>query len=33
MFAAKDIQAEEEILFDYGERDPQTLRNHPWLKT
>lgn len=29
--ALKDIQPNEEILYDYGERDPNAIRSNPWL--
>ncbi|EDQ90832.1 uncharacterized protein MONBRDRAFT_15842 [Monosiga brevicollis MX1] len=28
----RDIEKGEELLYDYGERDPATLRQMPWLK-
>lgn len=31
--ALKDINPNEEILYDYGERDKFALEAHPWLKT
>lgn len=30
--AARNINKGEELLYDYGERDPRTLRAMPWLK-
>ena len=29
--AAINISAKQEILYDYGERDPKIIHNHPWL--
>jgi len=29
--AKRDIEEGEELLFDYGERDKQTIKDHPWL--
>lgn len=31
LFAEKDIQAGEEILYDYGDRRPSALIDNPWL--
>ena len=31
LFALTDITAGEEILFDYGDRDPETRAALPWL--
>lgn len=31
--ALRDIQPNEEILYDYGERDPHAIKSNPWLKT
>ncbi|KAF0991436.1 hypothetical protein HZS_162 [Henneguya salminicola] len=31
-FAARDISIGEELLYDYGDRTPTSLRNHPWLR-
>ena len=30
--AAKNILANQEVLYDYGERNPQIIQNHPWLR-
>ena len=30
--ACQRIKIGDEILYDYGDRTPQTLRDHPWLK-
>ena len=30
--AARNISAEQEVLYDYGERNPQILQSHPWLR-
>ncbi|XP_055353658.1 N-lysine methyltransferase KMT5A-like [Paramacrobiotus metropolitanus] len=30
--AARDIEVGEELLYDYGDRDPQSLAAFPWLK-
>nr|XP_027199146.1 histone-lysine N-methyltransferase set-1-like [Dermatophagoides pteronyssinus] len=29
--ALRDINQDEEILYDYGERDPMAIKSHPWL--
>ena len=29
--ALRDIEVGEEILFDYGDQDPESIRNFPWL--
>lgn len=29
--ALRDIEADEEILYDYGERDRNAIRSNPWL--
>lgn len=31
--AIKDIEKGTELHYDYGERDPQALAAHPWLKS
>ncbi|KAJ8681168.1 hypothetical protein QAD02_016955 [Eretmocerus hayati] len=31
LLAKVDIPAGTEVLYDYGERDPETIQNHPWL--
>jgi histone-lysine N-methyltransferase SETD8 len=31
LFAARDIEANEELLYDYGDRRKESLANHPWL--
>ena len=31
-FAARNISAEQEVLYDYGERNPQIIQSHPWLR-
>jgi histone-lysine N-methyltransferase SETD8 len=31
MIASKDIEANTELVYDYGERDPHTLQKHSWL--
>lgn len=31
--ALRDIEQDEEILYDYGERDPMAIKSHPWLTT
>ncbi|VDP77229.1 unnamed protein product [Schistosoma mattheei] len=33
LFARKSISPGEELLYDYGDRDKETLQLHPWLKT
>lgn len=33
LFAARDIQAGEELMFDYGDNDPASIEAHPWLRT
>ena len=30
--ALRDIEPGEEITFDYGETDPETIKGNPWLK-
>lgn len=30
-FSSKDINAGEELLFDYGDRDTDSLQQNPWL--
>eukprot|EP01066_Platyproteum_vivax_P012156 Platyproteum_vivax@DN5521_c0_g1_i3.p1 len=30
-YACRDIKEGEELLFDYGERDPDTVEQFPWL--
>nr|XP_039266648.1 N-lysine methyltransferase KMT5A-A-like [Styela clava] len=30
--AKRDINAGEELTYDYGDRDKETLQSHPWLK-
>jgi len=27
------VPSDTELLFDYGDRDPATLEQHPWLAT
>ena len=31
MIAGKDIDADTELVYDYGDRDPTTLQKHAWL--
>ncbi len=31
MIAGKDIEANSELVYDYGDRDPTTLEKHAWL--
>ena len=33
LFASRDIKTGEELLFDYGERDPEVCAANPWLYT
>ncbi|EGD78327.1 hypothetical protein PTSG_09393 [Salpingoeca rosetta] len=33
LVATREISKGEELLYDYGERDPSTLRAMPWLKS
>ena len=33
LVAARDISPGEELQYDYGERDKETLNSHPWLAT
>ena len=33
LFASRDIKTGEEILYDYGERDPEIRAANPWLYT
>ena len=32
LFARRDILSGEEILYDYGDRDPEAWEVFPWLK-
>lgn len=32
LVASRDIQEEEELLYDYGDRSKASLEAHPWLK-
>ena len=32
LVAAKNIKPEEELLYDYGERDRDAIASHPWLQ-
>jgi hypothetical protein len=32
LFSCRDLEAGDELLFDYGERDKQALTIFPWLK-
>ncbi|XP_058492094.1 lysine methyltransferase 5Ab isoform X1 [Solea solea] len=32
LVASKDIEAEEELLYDYGDRSKASIMAHPWLK-
>ena len=31
LLASRDIEVGEEVLYDYGDRDPDTLLQNPWL--
>jgi histone-lysine N-methyltransferase SETD8 len=31
--AVRDVEVGTELRYDYGERDPQAIRAHPWLKS
>jgi len=31
LIASKDIEPEEELLYDYGDRSQKSLESHPWL--
>jgi histone-lysine N-methyltransferase SETD8 len=33
ILASRDIEPSEELLIDYGDRSPESLRRHPWLAT
>ena len=33
LVARRDVAIGEEVLYDYGERDPSAIAAHPWLKT
>jgi histone-lysine N-methyltransferase SETD8 len=33
ILASRDIKPGEELLIDYGDRSPESLRRHPWLAT
>ncbi|XP_037114574.1 lysine methyltransferase 5Ab isoform X1 [Syngnathus acus] len=32
LLAARDIEADEELLYDYGDRSQEAISAHPWLK-
>ncbi|KAL0979382.1 hypothetical protein UPYG_G00184350 [Umbra pygmaea] len=32
LVASRDIEAEEELLYDYGDRSKESISAHPWLK-
>lgn len=32
LVASRDIKAEEELLYDYGDRSKDSILAHPWLK-
>ncbi|XP_051924688.1 lysine methyltransferase 5Ab isoform X2 [Hippocampus zosterae] len=32
LVASRDIQADEELLYDYGDRSKEAILAHPWLK-
>lgn len=32
LVASRDIAAEEELLYDYGDRSSAAVSAHPWLK-
>lgn len=32
LVASKDIEADEELLYDYGDRSKDSISAHPWLK-
>lgn len=32
LVASRDIKAEEELLYDYGDRSKEAVAAHPWLK-
>lgn len=31
--ALRDIEPGEELLYDYGERDPKVIKANPWITT
>ena len=31
LVARHDIEKDTELLYDYGDRNKQSLKNHPWL--
>ena len=33
IIASRDIEVDEELTYDYGERDKFILEQHPWLLT
>jgi len=33
LVAARDIEANEELLYDYGDRSKSSVESHPWLKS
>ena len=32
LVASRDVQADEELLYDYGDRSKASISAHPWLK-
>lgn len=32
LVASRDIEAGEELLYDYGDRSKESITAHPWLK-
>ncbi|KAM9464847.1 LOW QUALITY PROTEIN: N-lysine methyltransferase KMT5A-A-like [Salvelinus alpinus] len=32
LVASRDIESEEELLYDYGDRSKESISAHPWLK-
>lgn len=33
LVASRDISIDEELLYDYGDRNKESLSSHPWLKS
>lgn len=32
LVASRDIESEEELLYDHGDRSKESISAHPWLK-
>ena len=33
LMASQNIPAQEELLYDYGERSKEVIQSHPWLES